>query len=217
MRGLLEKDFRLLLQSKQSFICFFVLTIVLGFSTQGTFILGYFTFLMIALLTSTISYDELDHGFEFLFTLPVNRNIYVREKYVLCMGGAVIAWLISVVLYFLMLNLHNATIVPGEEILKALTFLPIAMLFLSLMIPLQLKFGVEKSRFVMLGVCAAIGVLIYVVLDQVGLSETQSVFIMCAFGQIPNALLVLAEMILGICVAIISCFCSNRIMRKKEL
>lgn len=217
MRGLLEKDVLILLQRKQSFICFFILAVGLGFASQSTFILGYFTFLMAALLISTISYDELDHGFEFLFTLPVNRKIYVREKYILCMGGSVIAWLISVILYFLMLNIHKTSIIFGEELLKAMTFLPIVVLFLSLMIPLQLKFGVEKSRFFMLGTAALIGLLIYLVLDKVNMSETESVFLLTVLGQIPDALLVLTEMVLGICVAIISCFCSNRIMRKKEL
>ena len=217
MRGLLEKDFRLLIRSKQSFICFFVLAVVLGLASQGTFVLAYFTFLMVALLTSTISYDELDHGFEFLFTLPVNRKLYVREKYVLCIGGAAIGWLISVVLYFLMLNIHKVRILPGEEILKALTFLSIAILFLSLMIPLQLKFGVEKSRFVMLGVSVAISVLIFIVLDKTGISETQSVLIMCALGQLPDAAVVLVELLLGILAIVISYAFSCRIMSKKEL
>ena len=83
MRGLLEKDIRLLMHSKQKFLCFIAIAIVLGVTQKNTFMLGYSTFLIAALLVSTLSYDELDHGFTFLFTLPIDRKMYVREKYLL--------------------------------------------------------------------------------------------------------------------------------------
>ncbi len=92
MRGLLEKDIRLLMHSKQTFVCFIALAVVLGVAQKSTLMLGYLTFFISAILVSTLSYDEMDHGFAFLFTLPINRKIYVREKYVFCMGGAVIVW-----------------------------------------------------------------------------------------------------------------------------
>ena len=101
MRGLLEKDIRLLMHSKQTFVCFIALAVVLGVAQKSTLMLGYLTFFISAILVSTLSYDEMDHGFAFLFTLPINRKIYVREKYVFCMGGAVIVWSLTMMLYFL--------------------------------------------------------------------------------------------------------------------
>ena len=44
----------------------------------------------------TLSYDEFDRGYSFLFTLPVSKRGYVKEKYVLGLlfcGGI---WLLSV-------------------------------------------------------------------------------------------------------------------------
>ena len=98
MRGLLEKDIRLLMHSKQTFVCFIALAVVLGVAQKSTLMLGYLTFFISAILVSTLSYDEMDHGFAFLFTLPINRKIYVREKYVFCMGGAVIVWSLTMML-----------------------------------------------------------------------------------------------------------------------
>lgn len=43
MRGLLEKDIRLLLHSKQTFLCFIALVIVLGVTQKNPFIVGYAT------------------------------------------------------------------------------------------------------------------------------------------------------------------------------
>ena len=79
MRGLLEKDIRLLMHSKQTFVCFIALAVVLGVAQKSTLMLGYLTFFISAILVSTLSYDEMDHGFAFLFTLPINRKIYVRD------------------------------------------------------------------------------------------------------------------------------------------
>ena len=104
MRGLLEKDIRLLMHSKQTFVCFIALAVVLGVAQKSTFMLGYLAFFISAILVSTLSYDEMDHGFAFLFTLPINRKIYVREKYVFCMGGAVIVWSLTMMLYVMILN-----------------------------------------------------------------------------------------------------------------
>ena len=145
MRGLLEKDIRLLMHSKQTFVCFVALAVVLGVEQKSTFMLGYLTFFISAILVSTLSYDEMDHGFAFLFTLPINRKIYVREKYVFCMGGAVIVWSLTMMLYVIILNVRHTPAVISEEVLKGLAFLPIVISFLSLLIPMQLKFGVEKK------------------------------------------------------------------------
>ena len=71
MRGLLEKDIRLLMHSKQTFVCFIALAVVLGVAQKSTLMLGYLTFFISAILVSTLSYDEMDHGFAFLFTLCI--------------------------------------------------------------------------------------------------------------------------------------------------
>ena len=81
MAGLLEKDIRLIMQRKQMLLLFVVIAVVLGFSQDGTFILGYLSFCAAIVMVSTISYDELDHGYEFLMTLPITAKIYVKEKY----------------------------------------------------------------------------------------------------------------------------------------
>lgn len=45
MRGLLEKDIRLLMHSKQTFVCFIASAVVLGVAQKSTFMLGYLPFL----------------------------------------------------------------------------------------------------------------------------------------------------------------------------
>ena len=215
MRGLLEKDIRLLMHSKQTFLCFIAIAIVLGVTQKNTFLLGYSTFLIAALLVSTLSYDELDHGFAFLFTLPIDRKMYVREKYLLCIGGSIIAWFIALVLYFIVLTVSGSHSVFSEEMVKGLAFLPVAILFLSLLLPLQIKFGVEKSRLVVLGVSVFAGIMIYFLAEKSGMLDGNVV--VSALGLIGDAAVDVISLLVAGCLAVVSYLCSCRIMKKKEL
>lgn len=217
MRGLLEKDIRLLMHSKQTFVCFIALAVVLGVEQKSTFMLGYLTFFISAILVSTLSYDEMDHGFAFLFTLPINRKIYVREKYVFCMGGAVIVWSLTMMLYVIILNVRHTPAVISEEVLKGLAFLPIIIFFLSLLIPMQLKFGVEKSRFVMIGVSIFVGIMIYFLAEKSGMLDGNSAVELSAFDLTGNLSLDVIGLLIAAGLAVVSYLCSCQIMKKKEL
>ena len=149
MAGLLEKDVRLIMQRKQILLLFVVIAVVLGFSQDGTFILGYLSFCAAIVMVSTISYDELDHGYEFLMTLPITAKIYVKEKYLFCIGGAVIAWLFAAILYFVSKMIRGERFSFLDELPVILIFLPIILLMLSILIPFQLKYGMEKSRIIL--------------------------------------------------------------------
>ncbi len=58
MKGLLVKDCQLLFQRKQTLILFFAICCIVGFSADGSFIVGYMAFLSAVIAISTISYDE---------------------------------------------------------------------------------------------------------------------------------------------------------------
>ena len=74
MRGLFEKDFRLLSQNRQTLVLFLMMAGFLGLTQNGTFVLGYLSFMFSILLTSTISYDEMDQGFEL--------DVYKRQPWI---------------------------------------------------------------------------------------------------------------------------------------
>lgn len=161
MAGLIEKDIRILLQRKQVIVLFMVIAIILGFSMGGTFVVGYTTFCILILAVSTISYDEFDNGFSFLMTLPVTRQIYVMEKYILCAICGVVAWVFSLVICICE-NQYKQTIVVTEDLfIEAVIMLPAVLLVMDMMIPVQLKYGSEKSRVVMItiiGIVMVVGI-----------------------------------------------------------
>ena len=56
---------------------------------ESTFVVSYFTMIASMFVLSTISYDEYDNGYAFLFSMPFSRTSYVKEKYVfsILVGG----------------------------------------------------------------------------------------------------------------------------------
>lgn len=162
MFGLLVKDFCLLAARKQNLLIFFVVCILLGFTSEGAFLVGYMSFLGVLLSLSTISFDEADNGLPFLMTLPVTRRTYAISKYVTGAICCLLFWLASLVLLVLISVTRSVVVEPLKLLLDAILFLPMAMVVLSVMVPLQLKFGAERSRLVlilMFGVCAALVVM----------------------------------------------------------
>lgn len=213
MAGLLEKDIRLIWGNRQSLLLFFALAVVLGFSQDGTFILGYFPFVIIILIINTIAYDELDNGFQFLMTLPINAKTYVREKYIFSFAGGIVSWLISAVLYFAAKIVHGTQIDVISELPVIVTFLPIIILMTAFMIPMQIKFGVEKSRAVVAGICGAIGACMLVFAKFTGQNGKN---IVAFLDQMKGCVIVGIGIVLTAAIAAISYLISVRIMKKKE-
>ncbi|MCI6063800.1 ABC-2 transporter permease [bacterium] len=213
MAGLLEKDIRLIWGNRQSLLLFFALAVVLGFSQDGTFILGYFPFVIIILIINTIAYDELDNGFQFLMTLPINAKTYVREKYIFSFAGGIVSWLISATLYFAAKIVHGTQLDVISELPVIVTFLPIIILMAAFMIPMQIKFGVEKSRAVVAGICGAIGACILIFAKFAG-QNGKNIF---AFLDHMNGWVIVGiGIVLTAVITAISYIISVKIMKKKE-
>lgn len=150
MKGLLVKDIRLLANQKQFFIMIVLISVMLAGTGQDLLsIISYITMLSAFFTVSTINYDEFNNGFAFLFTMPVSRRGYAMEKYLfaLAMGG--VAWAVSTMLSGIYLSQTDPAWNGGEWMLAALEIFMILGVIVAVMLPIQLKFGVEKSRAAM--------------------------------------------------------------------
>lgn len=217
MSGLLVKDFRLLLQRKQAVIMMLVIAVFISFSIGEEFILGYLTFIGLILATSSISYDEFDNGYPFLMTLPITNKTYVLEKYVLSAGAMLFSWLVALVISFATKMMHGAPIQPAEDLLGAVLILFFPCLLMNIMIPIQLKFGSEKSRIVLLaigGIGAIIGYGAAGFMEKIGVDVDD---IIQTLDRITPATAFLLLTVLVIATLFISYRISNVIMDRKIL
>ena len=211
MRGLMQKDVCLLLQRSRVLLVLIGVGILMGFSTDGSFVIGYMTMLCAILTIGTISYDEFDNGYPFLLTLPITRKTYVIGKYIFCLLGDLIGWALSVVIF------AGCTMAKGSglftiQIMETVAFIPVFVIITAIMLPLQLKFGAEKSR-VMIAILGG---------GAFALGYIGKRFLPANF-ELPAFLLEMSDLtamvifiIFGLAALLISYLCSLHIMEHKE-
>lgn len=138
MKGLLIKDFLLMKNYKK--IAMFMLTIGIFVGMNDiSFASGYILVFVSILSMSTITYDEANHGLNTLFTLPISKSDYVKEKYLFS--------LIITGIGFVLVTILGC--VSKSGFMETLIILSTALLLLALSLPFQLKEGNEKGRIVL--------------------------------------------------------------------
>lgn len=215
MKGLLIKDFRLMKNMKNSIVLILLIAVGMTYSADTTFIITYLSIIGATFTSSTISYDEFDNGYSFLFSLPVTRRGYAAEKYLfgLCMSGGM--WLVGSVVATVS-NMARNTMPPHETIAIALTMLPVMMVILAVLIPFHLKFGGEKGRIVMV---AVMGLVFLVVVAGAKVAKSLRINLDAIGAGLPAMSMgasIAVAIAVGVALLILSCQISMRIMEKQE-
>lgn len=157
MKGLYIKDIRLLLKQKTFFLVIIFLSIFNAMNLKNIAVVpSLMIFFLVSLVFTTITYDEIDHGLTFLFTLPISRKKYVGGKYLLSIAIIGIALLVSLGIIVVMNKVQNQSIV-AEQLSVTFGFVCLlGMLYMSLLMPIYFKFGAEKSRLILILVIGTI-------------------------------------------------------------
>ena len=213
MKGLFIKDLRLMKNQRN-----FLVTIVLMFlilvitGVDASFFMGYVPFLLLIVSMTTITYDELENGLAFLMVLPVSRKEYVLEKYLL--GGlfGIGGLAVTVIIFIITEEIAKTSMTWVSYLLITTGFLAFVILFLSLMIPIQLKFGSEKGRLVLFAIFFG---MVYVA-DKVIKVNVTATALYQNLLQLPLEILLTATFVLFAVFVLISIKISLGIMKKKE-
>ena len=217
MTGLLVKDFRLLAQRKQALLLFLGIAVLMSFTTGGTFIIGYFTFLALVMVVGTISYDEFDNGYCFLMTLPITPRVYAVEKYVMSTCCGVVSWIAALVIATTVDMLQHNEISIKEEVIGSLTIWCVMFLIMDLMIPIQVKFGAEKSRVVMIACMGLLGASILIgnkIMEKLNIEPVPALD--SFFNNVPDLLIAVGFLVVVAVCTYVSMAISTRIMERKE-
>lgn len=147
MKALLIKDWKLLAGQKQFFGV--VSIIALGFlitNENPSFVISYVTIMFTIFTISTLQYDDYENGMSYLLTLPVDRKEYVIEKYLFGVMSSVIVGVIMLALSWAAAQVRGLEADWEIMIISVISAIVIAIGILVFTVPIQLKFGTEKSR-----------------------------------------------------------------------
>ncbi len=147
MKGLLIKDIKLI-KTRGIFILFVVAAyavLQLG-AGNSEMSVGLTTLILSIFSITSITYDEYDNGMPFLFTLPITRREYVREKYVFGFALATITWVVMSIIcfsfeYFVWTESVNAL---PEKLAFTVAYLLVVYFMVAFEIAMKLKFA-ERS------------------------------------------------------------------------
>lgn len=217
MKGLIIKDIKLMKQQRVFIVALIGLLAGMAFFipnanfTSG-FVSGYLAILTSIFVVNTISYDEAENGYVFLFSLPFSRKEYVIEKYLLGLAMGIVSIAIVVVLSIIVGLEKGAIDYSDIGISMAVVFFG-ELFFLALLVPLQMKFGSEKSRFAIIAIVGCIYLFVYFlvkILNGLGFDVEASL------NSISDKEMLIGVMLVDACLLLASIFISLRIMSKKE-
>lgn len=225
MKGLLVKDIKIILQNKKFFLIMLILALVMftqGKSDNYSFIAGYTTMIFILIPINTLAYDENDKSITFLLTLPIKRDTYVTEKYIISFTFSFLSSILTTLFCAVMQPQHVT-----EILVMTIPVYAIMSLFIIIMIPVRLKFGTEKSTIALI----IFAVFIFAVLgglkkfaDIINAGNAQLLpgiknFVMNAanaFSSLNKWFIIAALCLLWLICLMVSFLISLRCMRRKE-
>ncbi|MBO5033154.1 MAG: ABC-2 transporter permease [Lachnospiraceae bacterium] len=216
IKGLLIKDLNLMKGQKTFFIVIILACVLLFPAYSGSFFtVGYVTIICAFFTLSTLSYDEYENGASYLFTLPITRRDYAREKYLFGFLMSTVPCILATAASYLVTAVKGTETDIVSVLAGSVGTLLAAYLLLALEIPLQLKFGQAKSRmmvFVSAGGIACMILLLGYLKDITGIEDLVLIRFL-SFGKGAAAIIGAAVFVILMWISYqISC----RIVEKKE-
>ncbi|RHS09187.1 ABC-2 transporter permease [Coprobacillus sp. AF13-15] len=149
MKGLFYKDFCYIKESK--FLLVLLVVFGFGFSyfyKNPNFVLGYFSIFPSIMLMSTLSYDSYNHGLTTLFTLPINRKDYLKQKYLLGFILGIFFLIIASTSYYQIE--HSFKFINSDFIQGCFLILIFSYLVIGFAVPVGVYFEAQKSQLAMI-------------------------------------------------------------------
>ena len=210
MKGLIIKDICLMAQRKRFFAVMLVFVIMMNFNAGSDFASMWCMMIASIFVISTFAYDEYDNCYPFLMTLPLEKKDYALEKY--CFGFIISAFALLVSLVISI----GCCIVKGVSISEmfdsfSLTFLLFPLFVLDICIPINVKFGSDRGRLVLVLVFAAIACITTFIEREF---PDYKIVMNAAFEELGTQTILIFLAIAAL--TLLSILLSMRIMEKKE-
>ncbi len=208
MKGLILKDFYNLRKYGKTVLLISAFYVMLTFMMDNSNLFAGMIVLMFAITSVTsFAYDRQSGWDVYVQTLPVAAKDVVMSKYVLSLLLGLVGSLLALLIGWingLIKNIPNFT----EMLVTAYALLAIGMIFISILLPLVYKYGVERSRVIILAIIAI---------------PTAAFFVMAQTGNevVPDEQTIRRALLLSpvviVVFGIVSFLVSHGIYRRKEV
>ena len=160
MKALFIKDSRIVLKQQRILICaFFAVITILAFATDNSmYAVAFVLFLVPTMMLTTISYDTFENGMSYIMSLPVSVKDYVTEKYILTVASSLRFNIMATILINVVLSIGKGVgIMPLELIVNAMLAQFMVLIYISLVLPVDIRFGTDKGMIIVVLMAVVIG------------------------------------------------------------
>lgn len=172
MKGLLLKDFYMMLKYCRSYVLMAAIFIAISYADSENMFFVFYPCLLCGMIpASLLSYDERSHWLQYSGTLPYTKAQLVSAKYLIGLITQLVVLLLTAVVQGLRMARDGSFAAAGFAAMLALILL-LSMLASAISLPFMFKLGVEKGRaayYVMIGVICAGGAMGSVLLQETAL------------------------------------------------
>ncbi|MDD6881545.1 MAG: ABC-2 transporter permease [Firmicutes bacterium] len=215
MKGLILKDiYNAMTQGKALLFMIVIFGVCFANAASGTLIMMC-TIYAAVMVVNNLAFDEMCSWEVYALTMPVTRSQLVLSKYIVSVAYALCGILLGIVMTVALRVFGFGQGQSSPELILAIsvTGLAIAAVFIALLIPVNFKFGVQKGRFVLLGIAALIGGG-GVILS--GGEDSKVLAVLDKLGQFNGVTMILITLAAAAVIMIFSYIISVRIVNNKE-
>jgi len=152
VKGLIIKDILNLKRSLGSIIAILIFYIFLAYNSgDPSMLIGMVVFLLAMMTITSISYDDMAKWDKLALAMPISRKTIVLSKYVLSLLLIATGIFLSTTISYIII-LINSDIGLPQLLLTSYIIFFLSTIFISIVLPLIFRFGVEKSRLMMMTV-----------------------------------------------------------------
>ena len=150
MLGLIKKDLLMIKGNMRQVLLFLIVFLILALQENNIIVIVP-VFVSMMVFITTFSYDEYNKWDAYAITLPISRKDIVKSKYITSVILWLIALLVTVVIVGIM-GIFEQNIDYFEMFGMILGCALSIVLLEAVMFPLIFKFGVERTRILMMAV-----------------------------------------------------------------
>lgn len=162
MKGLILKDLLNLRKNLKTIIIMCLFYTLLFSTLNPTFLSGMITILFAMQILTTFSYDDYSKWNMYALSLPITKKQLVLSKYILGISFIIFGGVFSFILTSL-LSLFKGSFILGDLVASIIGSTGIMILMIFILLPLIFKYGVERSRIMLLAIFAIPTVLILII------------------------------------------------------
>lgn len=207
MMSLVLKDLLNLQGYLKTIFVFVVFYSMLSFTMDDvSFVAGMLIVLFAMIPIASFTYDKQAKWDVFGQTLPVTRKQMVQSKYVVALLFIVIGLVLSFIITGTATFIKESSVEVVELIATNSLVASVGIILLAIMLPLIYKFGVEKSRIMLLAI-SSIPIIALLLLSKLGFTVPSNI----DWQKVAYTIPVVALILFGI-----SFFISNKIYARKD-